>query len=154
MFCCLISSLRRRCDRFFVIIATRPLTTTYQCGPFCPPENVTMKSCVTLCSEEEIEEGENGETDAFRITVLAEANQGRFRDGTPCLIEDDEVLERDGEVGEQVGMCCGGNCLEIKDGQNPCKSMMRKCQFEKEVRLNLTILRKQWESRRRRSKRN
>ncbi|KAL3222838.1 hypothetical protein MRX96_049924, partial [Rhipicephalus microplus] len=28
-----------------VIIATRPLTTTYQCGPFCPPENVTMKSC-------------------------------------------------------------------------------------------------------------
>uniref|UniRef100_A0A224YB12 Basic tail secreted protein n=1 Tax=Rhipicephalus zambeziensis TaxID=60191 RepID=A0A224YB12_9ACAR len=133
-----------------VFVTTQPFTIEYTCGPICPPQNTTMNSCVTFCPGQK----ELDEDVTIDIMVLASLRQGIFRNGTPCTLDDDDVLERNGEVGVRVGKCCGGDCKEIKNGTDPCKSMMRKCRFHEEVRLNSTILKKEWEKRRNKTKSN
>ncbi|KAL1447034.1 hypothetical protein MTO96_044411 [Rhipicephalus appendiculatus] len=58
-----------------VIVATEFLTTEYHCGPICPPLNVTMNSCVTLCPGQELGE----ESDPNRLFFLAEKGNGEIQ---------------------------------------------------------------------------
>ncbi|XP_049523649.1 uncharacterized protein LOC125945598 [Dermacentor silvarum] len=88
-------------------VLVQSMSSDYECGPYCPPENQTMNICVTTCP---LKEGE--------IFDRFNAKMGRFRDGTPCWVE--------GEGPGLEGVCCDGECNQNKTA---CKSKMAKCRL-------------------------
>uniref|UniRef100_A0A0C9R596 Putative evasin n=1 Tax=Amblyomma americanum TaxID=6943 RepID=A0A0C9R596_AMBAM len=99
------------CVSILAVLLQQSRSTEYVCGPFCPPENVTLKSCVTLCTD--LKEG---------FDIFSDPRQGLFRNGTPCWISGDE--------GGTRGQCCGDECEQ----KEACKSTMHKCWLDEKVR--------------------
>uniref|UniRef100_A0A6G5A1K2 Putative evasin n=1 Tax=Rhipicephalus microplus TaxID=6941 RepID=A0A6G5A1K2_RHIMP len=111
----------------FIVVLSHPESQKFECGPYCPEQGVTYNSCWTVC-ESSVNEG----LDPFNT------KNGRFRNGTPCWLEDS---------GHKKGVCCGGEC--VKNGtDNTCKSKMPKCRLDESVRKKV-----EEETKRRKAKR-
>ncbi|XP_049523059.1 uncharacterized protein LOC125945333 [Dermacentor silvarum] len=85
------------------ILVVRSTSSPYECGPYCPPENTTMNSCVTTCPNDD------KPFDPFNV------KEAWFKNGTPCWRNETGIA--------CVGMCCGGEC----ELSSACENDLNEC---------------------------